>query len=525
MSDQLNSDQPGSQDFPWAGLLQYTANHNSREKQMRHVFLLHVLGMVFLLLSGCASYPVNPPLQQHDEPNSYRLGNLSPGEKNTDELFVILSMSGGGTRVMALNYGVVGYLDQIRFGTDNRSLLDEVDIISSSSASSIPAAYYGLFGKEKFLAHFDDDILYQKLETSLRKRLFNPLQWPRTASANFSRGDMLAEYFDKHVFGGGTFADMQRQRPFIMLNATDMGIVSQFAFTQTYFDWICSDLSQVSVSRAVTASLAFTPYFTPITLKNHNDGQCGYKRPAWVQNALQKGAEADPLVHRAARDVISYENIEKRPYIHLLDSGISDNMGIRSPLLAYKVTDHFDKVMKGSIKKLIIIMIDAKSNIDFPGDLKAKPPGVFKSVHTIATQPLDNYSYETVNLIKQTVRDQRDGLNKNHTTKTNCDDHAKSICNKANADPHCFETVSESCRESFGLAADSQPIEPDIHLLHVSFELLEDQTMRQHFQSIPTKLELPRETVDSLIDIAPSLLQQDPEFHALLKELGARVVE
>ena len=492
---------------------------------MRHGFLPYLLSMVFLLSSGCASYPVNPPLQQKDESDGYRMSNLGTGEKNTDELFVILSMSGGGTRVMALNYGVIKYLDQIRFGADNRSLLDEVDIISSSSASSIPAAYYGLYGKETFLAQFDDDILYKELETSLRRRLVNPLHWPRTASPNFSRGDMLAEYFDKHIFGGGTFADMQRQRPFIMLNATDMGIVSQFAFTQDYFDWICSDLSQVSVARAVTASLAFTPYFTPITLKNYNNGQCGYVRPAWVQNALDSGAEADPLVHRAARDVISYENIEKRPYIHLLDSGISDNMGIRSPLLAYKVTDHFDKVMKGSIKTLVIIMVDAKSNFDFKGDLKAKPPGVFKSVHTIATQPLDNYSYETVNLIKRTVRDQRDGLNKNHSTKNNCDEHARSVCSKANEGPDCIETIAGNCLEIFGVAQDKKTSEPDIHLLHVAFELLEDQSKRQHFQSIPTKLELPREDVDSLIDIAPRLLQQDPEFHALLKELGARVVD
>jgi len=492
---------------------------------MRHGFFPYLLSIVFLLSGGCASYPVNPPLQQEDGRDSYRMSKLSPGEKNTDELFVILSLSGGGTRVMALNYGVIEYLDHIRFGVDNRSLLDEVDIISSSSSSSIPAAYYGLYGKETFLTQFADDILYQKLETTLRKRLVNPLHWPRTASANFSRGDMLAEYFDKHVFGGRTFADMQRQRPFIMLNATDMGIVSQFAFTQDYFDLICSDLSKVSVARAVTASLAFTPYFTPITFKNYNDGQCGYVRPAWVQNALDSGAEADPLVHRAARDVISYENIEKRPYIHLLDSGISDNMGIRSPLLAYKVTDHFDKVMKGSIKKLVIIMVDAKSNIDFKGDLKAKPPGVFKSVHTIATQPLDNYSYETVNLIKRTVHDQRDGLNQNHSTRKSCDEHARSVCSKANVDPGCFETVSTSCLEAFGMEADKQTFEPDIHLLHVSFELLEDPSKRQQFQSIPTKLELPRETVDSLIDVAPRLLQQDPEFHVLLEELGARIVD
>jgi hypothetical protein len=55
-----------------------------------------------------------------------------------------------------------------------------------------------------------------------------------------------------------------------------------------------------------------------------------------VQLALKAGVETDPAVYAAPRDVLSYEAIDKRPYIHLLDSGISDNMGIRAPQLSFK---------------------------------------------------------------------------------------------------------------------------------------------------------------------------------------------
>jgi len=232
---------------------------------MRHPLAMYLPSTVFVSCCSCASYPVNPPLQHADESTGYRMANRTLGEQNTDETFVILSLSGGGTRVAALDYGVIEYMDRIRSGPDNRSLLDEVDIISSSSASSIPTAYYGLYGKESFLDDSVANVLYRKLETSLKRRLMNPLEWPRTASVNFSRGDLMAEYFDKHIFDGHTFADMQHQRPFITLNTTDMGIGSQFTFVQGYFDLICSDLSKVSIARAVTASLVFTPYFTPIT--------------------------------------------------------------------------------------------------------------------------------------------------------------------------------------------------------------------------------------------------------------------
>ncbi len=492
---------------------------------MRHLSILLFLSTVFALCGGCAHYPVNPPLEQTDENAGYRLANRTLGEKNSDELFVILSLSGGGARVEALDYGVIEYLERIRFGADDRSLLDEVDIISSSSASSIPAAYYGLYGKEIFLDEFVEDVLYRKLETSLRRRLVNPLEWSRTASVNFSRGDLLAEYFDKHVFDGRTFADMQRQRPLVMLNTTDMGIGAQFSFVQGYFDMICSDLSQVSIARAVTASLAFTPYFTPIALKNYNDGRCGYSTPAWVQSALDAGAEADPLVHLAANDVLSYADTKRRPYIHLLDSGISDNMGIRVPRLAFKVSDQFEEIKEGTISKLVIIMVDARSENDFKGDLKSKPPGVINTMWTAATSPLDNYSYETVNLLKRDVRDTRARLDEQQRTRNTCDDHARSLCEQVEMGAACHEKVSSSCANTFGVTADDDPGEIDIYLLHVNFELLADPATKARFQTIPTTLELPREDVDMLIEIAPQLLRADPEFDILIKDLGAYIAD
>jgi len=492
---------------------------------MRYQFMFYLVSAVFVLCYGCASYPVNPPLPQIEENLGYRMSNRTLGENNSDELFVILSLSGGGTRAVALDYGVLKYLDQLKFGSDNRSLLDEVDLISSSSASSIPAAYYGLFGQEAFLNDFAQDVLYQKIETSLKSRLVNPAHWPRLASSKFSRGDLLAEYFNTQIFDGHTFADMQQQRPFIMLNATDMGSGSQFSFVQGYFDLICSNLSQVTVARAVTASLAFIPGFTALTLKNYNDGQCGYMTPAWVQDALIAGVDANPAVYAAAQDVLSYEAVDKRPYIHLLDSGVSDNIGIRTPQLVFRVAGQIDRVLDGTIKKLVIIMVDAKTKSYFKGDLKAKPPGAITSIYAAATRPLDNYSYETVNLIKRDVRDARNVLDQRQRIKNACDDHARSLCEQVAMGADCLETVSGSCAAGFGVSGDKQSLEFDIYLIHVSFASIEDRARRESFQSIPTTLQLPPEQIDSLIAIAPELLHEDPEFSHLLRDLGAQITD
>ncbi len=490
---------------------------------MRYHFVLYVLSTVLVLCCGCASYAVNPPLQHIDDNAGYRIINRTLGEKNSDELFIILGFSGGGYRAVALDYGVIKYLDRIRFGADNRSLLDEVDLISSSSSASIPAAYYGLFGKEAFLDDFVDDVLYQKFETAIKRRLVNPFEWPRLASGNFSRGDLIAEYFNKHVYDGHTFADMQQQRPFVMINATDMGIGSQFSFVQGYFDLICSDLSQVSIARAVTASMAFTPWFTPITLKNYNDGRCGYITPDWVPNAINAGADADPLLYAAAWDVLSYKAIDKRPYIHLLDSGISDNIAIRTPQLALKVTNQFDQVIDGTIDKLVVIMVNAKPKTYFKGDLKAKPPGMISSINSAASSPITNYSYETVNIFKHKVRDRRDLLDEQLRIKEACIDHARSLCEQVELGEVCYEKVSDNCLSAFANKDTNTSVTFDMYLVHVSFEEMEDQARRERFQTIPTTLELPREDIDLLIEVAPELLHEDSEFQSLLQDLGAYI--
>ena len=89
----------------------------------------------------------------------------------------------------------------------------------------------------------------------------------------------------------------------------------------------------------------------------------------------------------------------------------------------------------------------------------------------------------------------------------------------------CFEKVSSSCLNTFGVNEDDRSGGFDIYLLHVSFESIDDQARRESFQSIPTTLELPQEQVDLLIELAPELLQEDPEFHILLRDLGAHIAE
>ena len=272
--------------------------------------LLSITGLAFLV--ACASYPLNAPIDEIKPASGYRLTNRTLGDQNSDETFVILALSGGGARAAALDFGVIQQLDRVRLDDDGRTLLDEVDVISSSSGASIPAAYYGLHGKDVFLRDFTDDVLYLQMQSGITRRVFNPMHWPRLMSGTFSRGDLIVEYLDEKIFEGHTFADMQQQRPLILMNATDIGIGSQFSFTQGAFDQLCSDLSQFHVARAVTASMAFTPAFTPITLKNYNDGRCGDTVPGWVYQAMKIGVEDNPSVFAMAESMSSTVTVSRK---------------------------------------------------------------------------------------------------------------------------------------------------------------------------------------------------------------------
>ena len=62
-----------------------------------------------LLLGGCATRPINPPITQADPAAGYRFESRLASAKDKDNL-VILAFSGGGTRAAAFSYGVLEFL-------------------------------------------------------------------------------------------------------------------------------------------------------------------------------------------------------------------------------------------------------------------------------------------------------------------------------------------------------------------------------------------------------------------------------
>ena len=131
-----------------------------------------------------------------------------------------------------------------------------------------------------------------------------------------------------------TYADLDRNKDLLILaSATDISTGARLVFDQEMFDALCSNVDAVPLSRAAAASSAVPVVLSPVTLNNYG-GTCNYAPPAGLQ--LFAGPTSPPRpAARAKRQIderLAFADGAHRPYIHLVDGGVSDNVGMRSVL-------------------------------------------------------------------------------------------------------------------------------------------------------------------------------------------------
>jgi hypothetical protein len=99
------------------------------------------------------------------------------------------------------------------------------------------------------------------------------------------------------------------------------------------------------------------------------------------------------------------------------------------------------------------------------------------------------------------------------------------MCAEQRSGDSCRERAITSCYEEFGVTSAASPPNLDIYLVHLNFDLIDDIERRESFETMPTSLQLPKEDIDALINIAPELLREEPGFQDLFKDLNAEYVD
>ena len=452
-------------------------------RSWRRAALLAFVSLGALGAAGCSSVRpwINEPLRA-----GTRVDTQAIAQRDASALFAV-TLSGGGARAAAFGYGVLQELRDTPCCWVDRTgnVLNAVDLVSGVSGGSIVATYFAAFGAEG-LDRFEPDFLRQDFQDSLVSQVLRPSNLIDMTSPWFGRSQLLERRLDG-LYRGMTFADIGRRprHPELVVTATDMSLGSGFDFTTEQFDLICSDLGSVPLSFAVTASSAVPLVLSPLTLRNYrNDCPAGQ---------ADRDAAADHVGDYRARlfrsEQRSYLDAEARPFIHLVDGGLSDNLGVRRlldrALSGGGMGSAFSevKITPGSIKRLIIITVNAERDPARRIDESDKVPNTAEVVDALLFGTGNRATGETQAFLDDVARRWREDVRLKRPERLR------------------------------GFAPDAE-----IFLIQVNLRDAADE--KKLLLQVPTAFSISDAEVTRLVEAGRAVLRASPEFQALKRSLA-----
>jgi NTE family protein len=436
--------------------------------------------MLAACLTSCATMPdIGQPIDKSNTDYGYRYSRID-AVRRRDDILMMVSFSGGGTRAAAFSFGVLRQLasDVVTHDGARTRLIDEVDFVSAVSGGGITAAAYALYGDQVF-TELPARFLYRNLNRSLWLALLNPVNLIRMGSSRFARGDLFAEVLDRRLFGGATFANLIATpgRPFLVLNATDLSTTARVEFTQARFDAFCLDLTPVRVARAVVASGSTPLASTPITFRNFG-GRCNYRAP-------QPVASAGDIVSAARQENLAYEDriyqTDLVKFLHLADGALSDNLGVRTAIDTITAMESMEQGASflgiALPRKIVFVLVNAANQPGLAIARQARAPDEMQTARLAAAAAIDRYAAENNLLLRQMLTDLTKKL-------------------------------------SSGTPTELYWIEVDPHFLT-------DDSRRDAVLRLPTNLKLKAPVVDHLICSAQEILARSADYQRLLHDLGS----
>ena len=378
---------------------------------------------------------------------------------------VALALSGGGVRAAALAWGVMRELGRLPVpGEDGApsTLLREVDYVSSVSGGSFAAAYWALHRDDRpALESFPETFLYPNHERRVAWRAFgNPFNWVRLPFTAFDRTDVAARYYATTLFDGRAYRALP-SRPRLIVNASDLVTGSRFEFTDEFFGCLGASLADYPIGYAVAASAAYPVGFAAVTLRNFGAPPGGCLTAS--DRAALQSAHLNPEAWLRATRKQRFLETERVPYVHLVDGGITDNLGLQGIIERLTDGELSDLLNTRKLAGVAIIVVNAMPAHDDTLGQRPGSPGVLEVADQSFGLMLEQASTRTSRLARAAVDERR-----------------------------AFEgALGRATR---------------LYYLEVRLSDLETAARRQRLLAAPTRLALPRETVDDLLGAGRDLL-------------------
>jgi NTE family protein len=245
------------------------------------------------------------------------------------------------------------------------------------------------------------------------------------------------------------------------------------------------------VARAVAASSAVPVLLSPVTVRNYA-GTCNYKMPEPLASVLRETDFTERQFY-LANNMTPYLDAEKKPYLHLLDGGIADNLGLRAIVDRIVFRGDFWKTIRNThhenVRKVVFIVVNAETQPDSSWDRSEAPPSFLAMLESYSSTAIERYNVETIALLKDNIETWTGQVRSQR----------------------CSGKPSSDRPDSCGDIA--------FYVIEVKFDAARDESERWFFKKLPTSFSLLPEEVDRLRAAARRILEESGEFQRLLHDL------
>jgi NTE family protein len=176
----------------------------------------------------------------------------------------------------------------------------------------------------------------------------------------------------------------------------------------------------------------------------------------------------------------SYLDPEQKRYIHLVDGGVSDNLGMTVVLERLGTmggVEGYSQKMNWEIPDhIVVIIVNAEIEPLETLNLKSVSPGLAATMGLVSGAQIRRANFETLDLSQRTIT-----------------------------------TIGEKLNSA------GRPV--TTHLIEVSFDLDDSEDERHYLKHLPTSFKLSDEQVDRLISSGRKILRESPDFQAALEAI------
>jgi NTE family protein len=188
-----------------------------------------------------------------------------------------------------------------------------------------------------------------------------------------------------------------------------------------------------------------------------------------------------PQLAHVVEGLGSYALKDQRRYIHLVDGGITDNLGL---LAIYEMIEvaggakrFLDSLGGVPAPRFIVLSVNASTTPQYDIELTNRVPSLEDTINLVTDVQVHRTNAATLELMQNSIR-----------------------------------------RWSAEVATPETPVEP--YFVEIDFNGIPQPERRQYFNQIPTSLSLNDEQVDHLIAAGRELLLNHPDFRRFIHDLG-----